>query len=59
MTHEEMTRFWMPIEVVVGFVHEVAFSPNGKWIVSGGGDSDSVIRVWNAQSGASISTGWA
>ncbi len=27
VTDEDMTRFWMPIDVVVGFVHEVAFSP--------------------------------
>ena len=26
VTDEDMTRFWMPIDVVVGFVHEVAFS---------------------------------
>ena len=26
VTDEDMTRFWMPIEVVVGFVYEVAFS---------------------------------
>jgi FlaA1/EpsC-like NDP-sugar epimerase len=26
VTHEEMTRFWMPIETVVGFVNEIAFS---------------------------------
>ena len=25
LTHEEMTRFWMPIDTVVGFVHQVAF----------------------------------
>jgi len=27
VTDADMTRFWMPIDVVVGFVHEVAFSP--------------------------------
>jgi len=26
VTHEEMTRFWMPIDIVVGFVNEIAFN---------------------------------
>jgi len=26
VTHEQMTRFWMPIDTVVGFVNEVAFN---------------------------------
>jgi WD40 repeat protein len=47
------------------YVRSVAFSPDGQWIVSGGGDimggdydgdGRRVVRVWNAQTGETLHT---
>jgi len=39
-----------------GFVHSVAFSPDGKRIVSGSGTPDNTVRVWDATSGQELLT---
>jgi WD40 repeat protein len=37
-------------------VISVAFSPDGKWIVSGGCGRDSTLKVWDASSGQKMRT---
>jgi WD40 repeat protein len=35
-------------------VRSVAFSPDGKWIVSGA--EDKFVKIWNADTGAEVSS---
>jgi len=37
-----------------GSVHAVAFSPDGKYVVSGAGDS--LVKIWDTATGAVVSS---
>ena len=39
-----------------GSVHSVAFCPQGKRIVSASGENDGLVKIWDAPSGAEVSS---